>query len=313
MTQAVIEHTPSVWRGLPLALKIALQTRAIKGWLIGAALLGLLLPALMSFLLPMPGNVDLHKQGYAEWTWLSAQVIGLFSCSAAVGLAPIVVKKGWRYLSAALQLTLCICVACLGLKLSPWGQLQVSTALTLCALFVAQAWMWMGGAAFASWIFFFAPRVSRMLVILKLAFLMTALLWSRPYLLTLYKQHPAWAAPATQTLVEFSPVTSAASAWNSKESMIDIIKAPITYDLWIGSYQPVSYAKLWPGSDEEMGEGIAPLENDAGLLEKLGWSAFILFRKIVNGLGLILFCALFGLVGLIGIDFAGARSAKTNP
>jgi hypothetical protein len=309
MTQAVIEHTPSAWHGLPAAVKGALGLKSMKWWVLGAALLGFALPALVALLMPLPANIDPHKQGLAEWTWLSMQVLNLISCSVAVGFAPLVVKKGFPFCAAALQLTLCIVAACVGFKLSPWGALQFSTALTLCALFIGQAWLWMGASALASWIFFFAPRVSRAVVALKLALLITALLWSRPYLLTLYKKSPAWAVPATQTLVEFSPVTAASSAWNLKESSIDLFKAPITYDLWIGSYQPVMYAKVWPGRADEPADAVVLLEQDAGLLERAGWSAFTLFRRAVTGLGLIPFCVLAGLAMLIGVDFMGQRKA----
>jgi hypothetical protein len=97
-------------------------------------------------------------------------------------------------------------------------------------------------------------------IVLSLAVLLnSALFWSRAIITDSGVQGMA------DGVMKFSPPLALAAAWHQEghsrhgareDSRFDIIRSPLTYDIWVGSYQAVPYPPIYPESKD--GEPFQP-------------------------------------------------------
>lgn len=130
-------------------------------------------------------------------------------------------------------------------------------------------------------------RVLALQIVLVLAVLTnTALFWSRGPITAFSSLDGHWSQQLPVATMKLSPPLALAGAWHQEGrqestgegSRFDIIRAPLTYDVWIGSYQTVPYPEVLPRS----GASGAPF-NPGVLLALLIWSLpLLLFTEILN-------------------------------
>lgn len=104
-----------------------------------------------------------------------------------------------------------------------------------------------------------APSVSLQLTALLLGIVVTALFWSREPITQFaragQRQDNSAADRLASGVLKLSPPLALASAWNQEcnvarspegGSRFDLIRAPLTYEVWIGSYQAMPYPDILP-------------------------------------------------------------------
>jgi len=129
-------------------------------------------------------------------------------------------------------------------------------------------------------------RILALQIVLVLAVLAnTALFWSRGPITAFSSLQGHWSQQLPEATMKLSPPLALAGAWhqeggqeNTREgSRFDIIRAPLTYDVWIGSYQTVPYPEVLPRSPSG-----APF-NPGLLLALLIWSMpLLLLTEVLN-------------------------------
>jgi hypothetical protein len=264
---------------------------------LGAFAFGLLLPWLLGTMLqPSPGR------GLSAAAVASSFLLNLLALSAAwmllpFGPAPRMERKGagtttaqalpaakeerpeWSFLCAGLRSALLAFAAFAGLWLSGAG-LGLTGALTLAALTSSQA-LALTGVWGALYHLGGRLRPALRLALLAVCSLLTAmLLWTQPFLISLYKRHPRAAERTTEALVALCPVTAVAGELARQEGGFDLFRSLLTYRQWMGSYQLVAYPRLWPGRE---GGPTAGAGGEAG-----PWRAGLILKLLLWGAGLTL-------------------------
>lgn len=130
-------------------------------------------------------------------------------------------------------------------------------------------------------------RILALQVVLVLTILAnTAVFWSRGPITAFSSLEGHWSQQLPEATMKLSPPLALAGAWHqeggresSREgSRFDIIRAPLTYDVWIGSYQTVPYPEVLP-----RGSTTGAPFNPGLLLALLVWSLpLLLLTEVLN-------------------------------
>jgi hypothetical protein len=150
------------------------------------------------------------------------------------------------------------------------------------ALFAGQAAIVAAAFGLLSTLFFPAARPARQCVLLGVGLMATALFWSRGLIEI---AAPAPAAAMADAVVKLSPPVTVADTWyqecdasrkptRGNDSRFDLIHGPLTYNVWLGSFQMVAFPDLFPPSysNENDAQGFNP----GLLLAMLAWALPVL-------------------------------------
>ncbi|MCY3023954.1 MAG: hypothetical protein NTW87_33665, partial [Planctomycetota bacterium] len=167
----------------------------------------------------------------------------------------------WQHVCAWLGTVLVCGAAFAGLGVAGTHGESPRTFVVLWALFAAQAAVLAAVHALLSLFLYFAPQLAEQVTLLMLGFAVTALFWSREPIQMLAHAAPPGQASSASRLAEgvlkLSPPLAVASVWHQESdaarwaggrsrARFDLIRAPLTYELWIGSYQPLPYPAILP-------------------------------------------------------------------
>lgn len=126
------------------------------------------------------------------------------------------------------------------------------------------------------------PKIARQALLLVLGLLMTTLFWTREPIQTLTRA-AAVAGPSTASMIladsvmKLAPTVTLAGVWHQESgaaqsgregNRFDLVRAPLSYEVWIGSYQILPYPRFWPGRDG----GLEAPFNPGLILALLAWS-----------------------------------------
>src|SRR5262249_11762089 len=138
------------------------------------------------------------------------------------------------------------------------------TFIAMWALFAGQSAIVAAAYALLTTLFFPAVRPARQVVLLSLGLMATALFWSRGLIenvaQTSCDNPAALAGSMADTVVKLSPPVTIAETWHQEcdasrrplrgnETRFDIVHGPLTYNVWLGSFQMVAYPDLYPLSN----------------------------------------------------------------
>jgi len=163
------------------------------------------------------------------WTGAAAWLGSVLACGAALAGLSIagVHKESWRTFVVL------------------WG-LTAGQCMLLAALY---GWL--------AFLFRFEPRLPAQITCVVLSLAVAALFWSREPIELLGRgaaggsSTAAWLAAA---VVAASPPLAVASVWHEESdgarkgtASFDVVRAPLSYQVWIGSYRAVPYPRIVPG------------------------------------------------------------------
>lgn len=170
-------------------------------------------------------------------------------------------QRPWNALAAWLQ-SLLLCGAALGgVALAPTHHESVRTFLSIWALFAGHAAIVAAAYGMLSTLFFPAVRPARQCMLLGVGLMTTALFWSRGLIETTAQSSSdsdaLRAAAMADAVVKLSPPVTVAEAWHQEcdasrrpshgnDSRFDLVHGPLTYNVWLGSFQMVAYPDLFP-------------------------------------------------------------------
>lgn len=242
-------------KGVALVLAVAFAC----GWSLGRALNGLL-PSAAS------------APPYAA---IAASVVLDLACLALLLIwLPRAAEKGsaWTNTAAWLGSTLAGLAALAGLSLSGGGE-PLRTFAVLGGLLAAQGAVLAAVYGWLAVLFRFEPRLAPLVAGVVLSLAATALFWSREPIQLLGHEAEDGASSAAwlaEAVVAGSPPLAVASVWHQESAAarggagagggagaarFDIIRAPLTYEVWLGSYRAVPYPQILPGSGGGSGGG----------------------------------------------------------
>jgi len=290
------------WRGLWPALQHNLLQRALLFGLVLAFGLSLLLTAALAWLLP-PSTPLRPVNALAASFAVNLMLLGLLlawlpgrpqECTA------------WAVLSAWLGSLILGGAAFAGVAWAPGHYESLRTFFALWTLFAAQA------AAIAAahsllLLIVRSPTAIRQLILLGVSVLVTALFWSKALIEIVPKtglQEPQVTGRALPDLadavIKLSPPVAVASAWyqesdaaragasadpkvaaQSEGCRFGLIHGPLTYSVWMGSYQAARYPHILPARAQSRTETFSP-----GIaLAMLLWGLPLLFLgELLRGL-----------------------------
>jgi hypothetical protein len=214
---------------------------------------------------------------------LIVSTIAVYLCMIGVLLALLPAESKtqgpWIISGAWLQSLLLCGAAFAGVAMAPVHHESWRTFFAMWALFAAHAAVITGIFGLLATLFFPSVRPARQCVLLCVGVMATALFWSRG-LIEMTAQSPSeadapHAAQMADAVVKLSPPVTVAEAWHQEcdaarkqtqsGSRFDIIHGPLTYNVWLGSFQMVAYPDLYPARG---GEGFNP----GLLLAMLAWA-----------------------------------------
>jgi hypothetical protein len=163
--------------------------------------------------------------------------------------------RPWHALLAGLKSALIAGAGTAGIFVSGAGSEPFFTALLIALLCVALAAAWC--AAFSVLAALLGtPRRALQALLLLAAIANTGLFWSREVITSAATRESKLGNALPNAVMYGSPPLALASVWHqesaaarreqSDQSRFDLIRAPLTYDVWIGSYQAVPYAAITP-------------------------------------------------------------------
>ena len=239
---------PPAIRALPTALKDQVLRRSIAP-LVLAALCGWLLPyALKTFL---PSGIPF------PYTAIAASLFINLLCLAALLtlLARATKDEPWSLLAAWLGSVVIAGAAMAGLALAHTHDESTHTFIVLWLLFAAQAALVTAVCGLLR-VLTGSRRFSVQATALVVGVLVTALFWSREPITQLAQRRESVASDRLAIgVLKLCPSFAMASAWNQecdaatdakRGNRFDLIRAPLTYDVWIGSYQAMPYPEILP-------------------------------------------------------------------
>jgi hypothetical protein len=248
---------PSAIRALPAALREQFFNGGMLVAIAGAALVGWLLPqTLKTFLpagLPFP------------YTAIAASLLVNLALLAALLtlLSRATRDEPWAHLAAWLGSLVLAAAAFAGLALAKTHGESAHTFFVLWLLFAAQAAI-VAALCGLLRVMTGAPRFSLQATALFLGIAMTGLFWSREPITQLAREGQRSDSVAADRLasgvLKLSPPFAMASAWNQecdaasdakRGNRFDLIRAPLTYDVWIGSYQAMPYPEILPSRNAD--------------------------------------------------------------
>jgi len=204
------------------------------------------------------------EPGYPYVAIAASFALNLTCLAAALALVPVENVVGKRvvfvHLKVWIRTSVTIACAFAGLWLAPVHRESVRVFFALASLTIAQA-----AALFAVHaalvVFFGAPnRAPKTVCALFLCVLSTALFWSGEPIERLSKLSENGSQRSAQLadgVMKFSPPMTVASAWyqesdgarnaqSSSARRFDLVHGPLTYAVWIGSYQAIACPDILP-------------------------------------------------------------------
>ncbi|HEY3319402.1 MAG TPA: hypothetical protein VGP72_02860 [Planctomycetota bacterium] len=244
-------------RNLVAALRERLLRRGVLVCALVAFACGISLPYLMRTFLPGTGALP--------FTAVAASVvIDLAGLALVLAWMPVERGESWAALGTWVAVTLCVGPAFIGMGLVGAHQEPMYVFIVLWGLFAAQAALVLAVHALLSQ--FVGAQAALQVTILLLGAAVTALFWSRPVIQRLASDPSRTVSMAvsrtlTDGVLGLSPPLSLSSVWNQEsaaareanagQARFDLIRAPMTYDVWLGSYQALPYSQILPGKTHE--------------------------------------------------------------
>lgn len=298
-------------RHVPKSFGEALFGKVALIGVVVASVLGLLLPLVLSglygpaqtsganFLIDSPAETT----GATPAGIASSFILNLILLSTMLMMLPLRPDRNWDFSRVWLRVTLWSVFAFLGLLLSPWDGMTRGTAASLLAITIAHAAGWGGAGALLALLAGRFNQAARLFLVLVFALFVSAILWSRPLLLSLKKHDhhnqvqsadgrgTRWSGISADAILALGPTTALAGVWSTRKDGFDLIMGPNTYRFWIGAWV-ISYPQLWP--KEVATRGAPP-----GMTH---WAP-----------GLVLGLLIWGLVLLPGCDLLSAVAPRNQP
>ena len=260
---------------------------------------GALLSFVLSYILPSPARAS---------TIVASFGINLLGLSVILALLPEHLQSGgsWACFCAWMNASIVAGFGFVGLAIAnasnifgaPAASNFGPTFLKLWILFAAQAAMVTATHALISSLFYPAKRFSKVVTLLGLGCIVTALFWTKiPIQLAPRQRGSTWA----NAVMKLSPVLNVASAWYYSPERLDLIHGPLTYGVWIGDFgsYSIAYPRILPSFDAE--------DNET-------WSLGIVGAMLLWGLPIIVLCDIFSATvktrGLQNCKLGGGRPAR---
>jgi hypothetical protein len=272
--------TTSALRAFLPALKPLLFKRAVVALCAAGLAAGLILPYLLKIFFPQSVTLVPHTALTASF------FIDLAGLALLLSWLPSNERHDAAWLRTAALLGSCLVCgfALLGLSLAGTHQESVTTFAMLWALFAAQAAVVAALHAMLWVIFYDARQLAAQATWLILAAAVSALFWSREPIQMLSRsgvKDSALATRAADGVMKLSPPLAVAATWyqasdaargrGSSDNRFDLIRAHLTYEVWIGSYQALPYPEVTPSSLPDP-QGERPTSFNPGLiLAMLAW------------------------------------------
>jgi len=262
---------PSAIRALPTALREQVL-RGCIGPLAVAASFGWLLPYALRTFLPAGNPFPFTAIAASLLIDLAGMAVLLTLLSRATNDEP------WSLLSAWIGSVALVAAAMAGLALAHTHSESAHTFVVLWLLFAAQAALATGICGLLR-VLTGAPRFSVQATALVVGVLVTALFWSREPITQLARDAQRRESVASDRLavgvLKLCPPFAMASAWNQecdaatearRGNRFDLIRAPLTYDVWIGSYQAMPYPEIMPSRQADDPSEFGTREFKPGLI-----------------------------------------------
>jgi len=247
-------------RAFPSALRGFFVSRAVYVPLASALILGLALPTVLSYAYPRSSAPVPYALAAATYV---IQFAAILLTLAWMGVDPF----AWKHLCVWLASVLFLALSLGALALSTPQAQPAGTWFLMASIMAAQTALLCALHALLVIVLAQAPRAALQLTVLLTGVLMSGLLWSREpiHLLSRYPASRESRAGdrLTYGVMELSPPVALAAAWHeagassggrlSEGSRFDLIRAPLTYEVWIGSYQAVPYPAIMPVTEVRAG------------------------------------------------------------
>ncbi len=221
--------------------------RVLMFWPLSAAA-GVLLAKGLALFLPTRGPIPhcaIAGSFVLDLAGLSL-LLSLLFCAAKC-------SRAWPLLRAWLGTVFVMAPAYAGLALSSAHLESPHVFVVLFGLFAAQAAALSAVHGVLSVLLWWAPRATGPLTALALGLLVTALFWSRAPLQRMVNERGGASATA---LMKVSPPLAVASVWQQEcdaarapeknQARFDLIRGPLTYEVWMGSYMAIPYPAITP-------------------------------------------------------------------
>jgi hypothetical protein len=237
--------------------KPKIENRKLLLLLVVAFVFGLGLAYALAWLLPSTAA----SPPYAAIA--ASVVIDLAGLAGLLIWLPVTAGKGkaWPGTGAWLRSVLACGAALAGLSVAGVHQEPLRTFVVLWGLMAAQCAVLASVYGWLAILFRFEPRLPAQITCVLLALAVTALFWSREPIELLGRSaeggssSAAWLAAG---VLEASPPLAVASVWHQESgaarlgtASFDIVRAPLTYQVWIGSYRAVPYPQILPASQNQ--------------------------------------------------------------
>ena len=272
--------TISAMRGVLPALKNLLFKRGVVILCAAGFAAGLILPYLLKTFFPQPVALVPHTVLAASY------FIDLAGLALLLSWLPSNERHDAPWLRTAAFIGSLLVGACafLGMSIAGMHQESLQTFLTLWTLFAAQAAVVAALHSLLWLIFYDARQIAAQLTWLVLACAATALFWSREPVQMLTRSGEKDSALATRSadgVMKLSPPLAVAATWYQQsdaarergrsDSRFDLVRAHLTYEVWIGSYQALPYPEITPSWKPDP-QGELPQSFTPGLiLAMLAW------------------------------------------
>lgn len=234
-----------------------LSGKFLAGLISAAVLGGLLCAGLIQILPPMPQPIPVFVASF---------VIDMFGLGALLVLLPLAedASNEWRITSAWLSSILLAASTYAGVGIV-WRNESVYTYFVLLMLFAAQAAALCAVYGLLLTLLRPARYLAKQTLGMLLGLLVTALLWSQGPIqaatVTTASSTKNLAAILAEGTLALSPPAAVGSAWyresdaaRDENKRFDLIRCPVTYDLWIGSAGiTVAYPDVMPGKSASKG------------------------------------------------------------
>jgi hypothetical protein len=264
------------------ALKNMLFRRSILVSCIIALAFGLTLPYGLSTVLP-PAEPLMPFTVLASSFVIDLGALSFLLCCLPSSASEVI---AWSRVGAFLASIFVCGFAFVGLALSGAHAESAQTFVTLWLVFAAQAAV-LGAIHSLLRLVTNSNAIASQLTLLLAALVVTALFWSRESIQKLSHSERNEATVGMRLadgVMKLSPPPVIASAWyressaaraphGSGDHRFDLVRAPLAYEIWIGSYQAIPYPAIFPSTSP--GDGFQP---------------GIILAMLVWGLPLLIFC-----------------------
>lgn len=220
--------------------------------------------ALPKIILAACFDSDAHDHAAAAML-LGSFLFNLLCMCVALSLRCAARETEWSALRVVLRCAALALAGCVGLRLSDAAVLGWSTAFALGLLTAAQCAAIAGGGALLDILFGARAAAGRVLLALLVALAATGLFWTKHVLEAAYERDPGLGRMAAQATLSLGPSTGLAAVWNESEVRFDLVRRPLTYDLWLGNDLSWNYPMVEPERQMPAGSLDAPKVLNPGL------------------------------------------------